>query len=179
MSRPGKTGKGNREKQKASGGGRLVLAAVPFFLSTLLLAGCDLAGGADPARELLDRVNRMRGTARTCGTVRFEAAPPLAWNDRLAAAARRHSRDLAAHGRSSHTGRDGSTPAGRIAEAGYAAAVTGEVVAVGSARLDEVMDGFLASPGHCAALMDPRFTETGAAVAGAHYWTMALAAPAG
>ncbi len=123
-------------------------------------------------------MNDARRTARTCGDERLAAAPPLVWNRRLAEAATRHSRDLAAHARSSHTGSDGSTPFLRITEAGYLPGAFGEAVAVGSPSVKAVLAGWRSSPDHCRVLMDPRVTEAGAAVAGARYWTLDTAAPA-
>ncbi|HYE59278.1 MAG TPA: CAP domain-containing protein [Rhodothermales bacterium] len=115
--------------------------------------------------------------ARTCGAVRFEAAAPLELDGRLATAAYRHVRDLAAIGRVSHVGSDGSTAASRAAEAGYTGTVLGEVVAGGDGNAKAVVAGWLNSPEHCRVLMDPRATQAGAAMYG-RYWTLVVAAPA-
>ena len=142
----------------------------------LALAGCDLAADDDPARALLRAVNDTRRTARVCGTEAFAAAGPLAWDDRLAAAAARHSADLAAHRFGGHVGTDGSGPADRVAAAGFPASALGEVVAVGDGNARTVVRGWLASPAHCRVLMDGRFTHAGAAVAGRRYRTLDAAA---
>jgi uncharacterized protein YkwD len=52
----------------------------------------------------------------------MQARQPLAWNDRLAAAAEQHSRDMAEKGFQSHTGSDGSTANDRMARNGYTGA---------------------------------------------------------
>ena len=91
---------------------------------------------------------------------------------------------MASHDQFEHTGHDGSTPAQRVRRTGYAPrGVVGENIAVGAGTADEVMRGWLASPGHCANLMDRRFTEMGigyvmdAASESGIYWTQVLASP--
>ncbi|BDG29526.1 CAP domain-containing protein [Thermus thermophilus] len=83
----------------------------------LLLPAC--AGqGADPVLEAL---NRIRAEGRACGP----AAPPLAWDARLTAAARAHTEDMAAHGFLGHVGTDGSTVRERVEREGYWTLVLG------------------------------------------------------
>lgn len=60
----------------------------------------------------------------------------------------------------------------------------GENIAAGYDTVSAVMDGWLASPGHCANLMNPNFTQIGVACirgstgnAYGTYWTMDLARP--
>ncbi len=150
-----------------------------LVLLLLALGGCDVLGfGKEDfgeRRDLVERINELRRTARACGSLSFEAAPPVKWNEQLADAAVRHAEDLAAHGLGGHIGSDGSGPEQRIREAGYKASATGEIVAVGSDDADEVMDGWLESPGHCAALMNATFQEAGAAMAADRYWTVTFA----
>jgi uncharacterized protein YkwD len=152
---------------------------IPGFL--LLHTGCDWIGNPDDPtglrRDVVERLNTARSSARRCGERTFEGAPPVRWNDDLAAAALRHSRDLAGNGLGGHLGTDGSGPQERIADAGYEAAAAGEIVAVGSASIGAVVDGWLASAGHCALLMSPAFTEAGAAVAADRFWTVDFGAP--
>src|SRR5690606_2780543 len=57
----------------------------------VLLFGCGVvapAGGDDAS--ILRYVNAARAEARRCGERSFARAAPVAWNTRLAAAARRH-----------------------------------------------------------------------------------------
>ncbi|HJR68496.1 MAG TPA: CAP domain-containing protein, partial [Gammaproteobacteria bacterium] len=66
---------------------------------------------------------------------------------------------------------------------GYAWRGSGENVAAGQRTAEEVVEAWLDSPGHCATLMEPKFTETGIAFALAPgknpdvYWTQVFAAP--
>lgn len=137
----------------------------------------------DAAERVLDLVNQARGTRRHCGNTAFEAAAPLRWNRTLAKAAQRHSDDMARLDFLSHDGRDGSTAAQRIERAGYRYRAMGENIAGGQARPEDAVAGWIASPGHCATLMNPAFTEMGVAIAVNRrsrmgvYWTLEFGAP--
>lgn len=131
------------------------------------------------------RVNQWRASGADCGPQgRFNATTALAWNDRLTQAATAHSQDMAANNFFSHTGSGGSTLAGRVDAAGYAWGSLGENIAAGQGSVQQVVDGWIASPGHCANLLNPGFTEVGlACVRGTAgntyptYWTMDLGRP--
>ncbi|MGZ8259752.1 MAG: CAP domain-containing protein [Caldimonas sp.] len=135
--------------------------------------------------SLLARINQVRASGADCGSHgAFGAAPPLAWNDRLAVAADGHSEDMSARNYFSHTSADGRTLAERVNAAGYAWSSLGENIAAGYPTANAVMDGWIASPGHCANLMNTGFAEVGVAcVPGAAgdtystYWTMDLGRP--
>ncbi|MFC5513488.1 CAP domain-containing protein [Massilia jejuensis] len=129
-------------------------------------------------REILARVNAARAVPRNCGERAFGAAAPLAWADALAAAALAHSRDMAARRRFAHQGSDGSEVATRATRAGYDWTLIGENIAAGQPSAQEAVAGWIASPGHCANLMNPAFTEMGAGydisrarMPGFVYWT--------
>lgn len=158
-------------------------------VTTLLLARPMPLPAADArdedltSRRVLALVNQARGSARLCGKRRFAAAPPLAWDDRLATASHAYAADLAAHQYLSHTGRDGSQPGSRAERAGYAWKAIGENLAAGQSTPEEVTAGWIGSPGHCANLMNPAFSAmgTGYAVNPADtmgvYWAQLYAAP--
>ncbi|MFF8592397.1 CAP domain-containing protein [Streptomyces sp. NPDC015220] len=97
---------------------------------------------------------------------------PLTLNATLTAAAQAHSEDMAAHQNMSHTGSDGSAPGDRITRAGYDWSAYGENVAYGYATPEQVMAGWMASPGHKANILDCAFKEIGVGVAQpGDYWT--------
>ncbi len=131
--------------------------------------------------SLLQQINAARASARTCGSTAMPAAVPLAWNDRLFSAAAKHSLDMATNNYFSHTGLDGSTPSQRIAAEGYAWSWAGENIAAGQQTVAAVMNGWLASPGHCANLMRAEYRDVAVSCvqrAGSsygRYWTMVLA----
>jgi uncharacterized protein YkwD len=138
----------------------------------------------DAGKTILDAVNVARATPRSCGTQQFAAAPPLAWNAMLAEAALAHSRDMAGHRYFSHKGSDGSQVGDRARLAGYRWRRIGENIASGLGSPEAAVAGWLESPGHCANIMHPGFTEMGAAYAinpasetGTVYWTQAFGAP--
>lgn len=134
-------------------------------------------------QEILDRVNQARAAGRSCGAAYYGPAPALAWNANLFNAASAHSTDMAANNYFSHTSLDGRNAGQRITGAGYAWSAYGENIAAGQTSVQSVVDGWLASPGHCANIMNPRYADIGTAcVAGGTsryptYWTMDLARP--
>ena len=136
----------------------------------------------DAAATILAAVNAARASGRTCGERTFAPAPPLAWNDALAQAALAHSTDMAQQKYFSHQEKNGSVVGDRALKAGYRWRRIGENIAAGQRSGEEVMAGWLASPGHCANIMNGGFTEFGVAFArngekGKLYWTQVFGAP--
>jgi len=72
---------------------------------------------------------------------------------------------MAATGRVSHNGADGSTPRVRAASFGVQAVSVTEIIYMG-ARLDpnEAVAWWTASNVHCTVMTDPRYTEAGVSV---------------
>ena len=76
-----------------------------------------------------------------------------------------------------HQGRDGLTPGDRAELAGYGGTKVGENIAAALDTTAKVVEGWLASSGHCANIMNPEFSELGAAYANdpqsdaGIYWT--------
>ncbi|WP_449101018.1 CAP domain-containing protein [Pseudomonas veronii] len=128
-------------------------------------------------RQLLNLINAARTQPRQCGPQTFTATTPLSWNDTLASAANSHTRNMANGNFFDHLDHDGRTPGDRAELAGYSAKNIGENIAAGLDTPRKVVDGWLASPGHCANLMNPQFRELGAAYAmdpksdAGIYWT--------
>ena len=132
---------------------------------------------AAEGQKLLVELNSARTQPRKCGSQAFAATTPLGWNALLATAAETHSRAMANGNYLDHKDRDGRTPGDRAELAGYNFAQIGENIAAGQDTVRRVVDGWLASPGHCANLMNPQFSELGAAYAvdpksdAGIYWT--------
>ncbi len=111
--------------------------------------------------------------------------PALRWNAMLADAALRHATGLAHAGRFDHVGADGSTVRERVAATGYRWRALAENLAAGHPDLRAAVDAWLGSNAHCAALLDPRFSEFGLARAVADrstdlpepYWILVLGHP--
>jgi uncharacterized protein YkwD len=135
------------------------------------------------ARRVVELVNAARAEARRCGRERFQPAAPVEMSTTLTAAASLHSLDMAERGSLGHEGSDGSNSGERMTRAGYKWQVAGENVAAGQSDAESVVAAWLASPGHCATLMSPLYTETGVAFAlapgknPAVYWTQVFATP--
>lgn len=140
----------------------------------------------DPAtvpQHVLELVNAARLRGRDCGIERFGPTQPLRLSVALSSVASGHAADMARNGALAHTGSDGSNANDRIVRAGYAGQASAENVAAGQHNVESVVASWLASPGHCAALMRPHFKEMGVAFALAPdaspsiYWTQLLATP--
>jgi uncharacterized protein YkwD len=153
-----------------------IVLATPF-------AAPPAAGAAHVAADVLQLVNAARARPQRCGRTSFAAAPPLTLNALLGRAAQAHADDMLRFDYFEHTGRDGSTPAQRVAATGYSYRVVGENLAFGPETPAEAVQGWLASAGHCQNIMDPRFAELGVAFTATRsgkpriYWVQEFAAP--
>lgn len=134
--------------------------------------------------ELLQRINAVRASGATCGGVAYPPVAALTWNARLTTAAGLHSADMANRNYFDHNSPEGTTLGQRITAAGYAWSTAAENIAAGYGSVDAVMNGWIASAGHCRNLMNANLREVGVACVVApasatygNYWTMDLAAP--
>ncbi|MCI8208000.1 hypothetical protein AUC61_00495 [Pseudomonas sp. S25] len=153
-----------------------------LVLAKPLLDG-HLGDQQSAGKTLLAQVNAARAKPRMCGSQPYAAARPLTWNTTLENAALRHSQSMASGGYFSHQDPNGDIAKDRARAAGYDGRQVGENIASGQGSPEKAMQGWLASPGHCANLMNPMFTQMGAAYgtnpnskAGV-YWTMMFGAP--
>ncbi|MGW4440061.1 CAP domain-containing protein [Streptomyces sp. NPDC004596] len=113
--------------------------------------------------RVLELVNAERGKV---------GCSALTLNATLTKAAQAHSQDMAAHQNMSHTGSDGSSPGDRITSAGYTWSSYGENVAYGYSTAEQVMAGWMSSPGHRANILNCSFKEIGVGLAQpGSYWT--------
>jgi uncharacterized protein YkwD len=137
------------------------------------------------AAQVLQLINEARQRGARCGTRSFGTAAPLTLSATLADVALGHAADMAQHDYFEHQDLLGHTPADRVRAVGYQETRVGENIAYGPTTADEVVKGWLESPGHCENIMDPRFTEMGLAYASGRkpkpglYWVQLLAAPRG
>lgn len=125
-------------------------------------------GTADFKRSFLEHINSIRSAGCTCGTTYMPPAPPLTWNNDLEKSAKGHAWDMSNNNYFSHTSKDGRSMQDRIVFAGYyfngyKSFMAGENIAMGQQSIDEVMDGWIKSEGHCKNLMNPQFKEVGVA----------------
>lgn len=151
---------------------------------------------ADPSAQERSRGDVLLNTAKTAGvladnsvrraerkvfrlvnlerTVRGRRT--LAYNGKLAKAARRHSKDMSRKRYFSHTSRDGRTPGDRITAVGYKWNTWGENIAFGYSTPQAVMNGWMNSPGHRSNILDNMFCDIGVGYApNGRYWTQDFA----
>jgi uncharacterized protein YkwD len=126
---------------------------------------------AEKARELVNAYRREKGLR------------PLKLQPALTEAARAHSRDLAKWDRISHYGSDGSNPWDRVKRTGYSARLAAENVGTGQVTIEEVINGWKASPGHNKNLLLPEAEHMGIALVQdpktefKTFWTLVIASP--
>ncbi|KII31668.1 Allergen V5/Tpx-1 family protein [Pseudomonas fluorescens] len=152
-----------------------------IVLARPLLSG-RLGDWQAEGQKLLAELNVARSQPRQCGTQSFSATTPLNWNATLGTAAEAQSRSMANNNYFDHKDRDGRTPGDRAELAGYNFQQIGENISAGQDTAHKVVEGWLASPGHCANLMNPQFRDVGAAYAtdpksdAGIYWTVMFGA---
>ncbi|RMX65756.1 hypothetical protein KXD40_004187 [Peronospora effusa] len=128
---------------------------------------------SDYSQEMLDAVNTERAKS---------GLSALCLNSKLAAAAKRHSDDMATKGYMDHDGSDGSTLSTRVTDAGYDWEALAENIAAGQTDVASVVKGWMESEGHRTNIMNADYTMLGAAYAYSaettytHYWTQTFGA---
>lgn len=141
----------------------------------------------------LEVINAARAAGQDCGIEGVKpSAPAVTWSDELYSAASEHSTDMAESNTFDHSGSGTSsdwtgieygkqsTSQERIENNGYQEWKTiGENLTAGSTidTVQEAVDNWIESPPHCAALMNPAYTEVGMALVYEvesryeYYWT--------
>ena len=116
--------------------------------------------------EVVTLTNNYR-QANGCGALRIDG--------RLVAAARAHSTDMVTKNFFDHTGSNGSNFVQREAAAGYTTGASAENIAWGYRSAQEVVTGWINSPGHRANIMNCSSIAVGVGLAykadGTPYWT--------
>jgi uncharacterized protein YkwD len=145
-----------------------VLAAAPV-LADGAVGSVRTPIGGDQGAAVLGQINATRA-ANGCG--------PVAANPQLTASAARQATDMLTNGVQGHTGSDGSSPAQRVKDAGYASyANLGEIVfwSTGPGGTPAAaVTWWMNSPRHRAIITDCGFTDAGfSAVANGDKFTVA------
>ena len=141
-----------------------------------------LAASPNLAKRALELVNQVRARGTHCGDELFGPAPALILSGTLDDVALGHANDMAQKNYFEHVDPAGHSPADRVRATGYQEKLVGENIAYGPKTVDEVVQGWLDSPGHCENIMDPRFAEMGLALAPGRvkhglYWVQLFAEP--
>lgn len=149
------------------------LAVLPALLcAALALAACQTGGagarGAGASGAAVAQVAEIRAAA---------GLPALSPDGALEKAAISQAAYMAASGRMEHATGPGRDFAARMRSAGVAAPAA-ENLAHGRMEPPRLFSMWMASPGHCANMLDPRFSRYGLAYAsagdGQRYWAMVL-----
>ncbi|MEO5844145.1 MAG: CAP domain-containing protein [Caldimonas sp.] len=164
-----------------------VAAAATLALSAVTNSGELLSCGAAPSAEAaMRRLNEARLRGATCRPGTTSTAVPLTWSESLAAAAQVQAAEMARLQRMTHLDSQNRSLAERLRAIGYRYTLAVENVGVGYSSLDDVVEAWLESEGHCENLMNAAVLEFGLACidAGAadaarerRYWTLVLGAP--
>ncbi|WP_433081034.1 CAP domain-containing protein [Dactylosporangium sp. CA-052675] len=116
--------------------------------------------------EVVTLTNNYR-QANGCGALRIDG--------RLVTAARAHSTDMVTKNYFDHTGSDGSNFVQREAAAGYTTGASAENIAWGYRTAQDVVTGWINSPGHRANILNCQSVAVGVGLAykadGTPYWT--------
>lgn len=113
---------------------------------------------------------------------------PLKLNNRLMNTAEGHSQSMAMNDFVGHKDpTDGSSSQDRVEDSGYEWSRWGENVAAGQSTPEDVINGWMNSPGHRSNVLNPNFTEMGigyeflvddnGSVNYNHYWTQVFGTP--
>ncbi len=145
-----------------------------------------IGGSIDSAvteERFIALVNDVRSTAQICGDAEFPAVGPVVWSERIEAAALKHSADMASRDVLSHTGSTGSDVGTRLTAEGYRWRTAAENIASGYSTPEGVVQGWLASEGHCITMMNSSYTEMAVSSIDTigenplRYWTQVFARP--
>jgi uncharacterized protein YkwD len=127
---------------------------------------------ASACAEVIKAHNRLRAQAKL---------PSLELSSKLTAAAEKHAKDMAAQGKMTHKGSDGSSAMKRILAKGYNYRRAGENVAAGYFTVEGLMKGWMESAHHKKNILGS-FSQIGVACAtgenGKRYWCVTFGLPA-
>jgi len=121
--------------------------------------------------DVLILVNEVRSEQQVCGGVTMRPVASLRMDPLLRDVARAHSEDMAVRRFFDHVNPDGDDPFDRLAAAGWTSQLAGENIAQGYPTAQQVMDGWMSSPGHCSNIMEPSFQWIGVGYYDGAYWT--------
>lgn len=140
------------------------------YISFLLIfIAFNLSGQKDPSYNLLSKVNQLRAQGCVCNGNYMPSVGPVSWNATLEKSARVHAADMAKNNYFSHFSRSGLDVGDRVEKLGYNWQTVGENLAQGYYEAGKVLQAWIDSPEHCELLMNPKFTEMGAALRG-EFW---------
>jgi uncharacterized protein YkwD len=144
------------------------LAAAVVLLTAVATAGQPQNAALESCideqqlQRAVEQLNALRHQTAPCAVV-GAAMQHLSWETRLAASAHEQAVDLAGQDRLSHVDSRNRGLGVRLRSVGYAAAGAGENLAAGQTDIEDTLQAWLASPSHCANLMQPEYRDVGLA----------------
>lgn len=125
---------------------------------------------------MLSLINKYRKEGCNCGRTFMPPVDTLTWNSKLELAALKHSKDMFDRKYFDHINKKGIGPNARITKEGYIWSTCGENIAMGQKTVEEVMNSWIHSEGHCRNLMNKSFKEVGAGWTG-NIWVQNFGTP--
>ena len=169
-------GIGHAARNATSRGGEAGAAGPLNHFWVMTLAAPTQRAKRQWRREILERVNRFRAQYKLA---------PLTLNDRLNRAAQSHSDDMARRDYFAHVSPEGETVGRRATRAGYRWRTVLENLAAGQDSPRGAVEGWIRSPSHRKAMLDPGVRDAGVgyrflsgdggATRQFHYWTLNMA----
>lgn len=123
-------------------------------------------------KELLELHNKARRKRNRCDGKRARKAKALTYSCLLANASWQHANDMSTNSYLAHKNRDGLSIGQRATKSGYIWRRVGENIARGFSSARVANKVWLDSKGHCKNIMNPSYTEMGAAIVGEHWVVM-------
>ena len=149
--------------------GILAAMALSFLGTSAAAAICVAPPNVNQlATEIAAGLNQSR---------RANGEAPLRFNRRLGQAAMVHACDMGVNDFFDHRGTDGSRPAARVRNAGYDNCIVAENIAWGYPRSEQIVTGWLNSPGHRRNMLHPRIEEFGIGInqtSKGPYWVLVV-----
>ncbi|MFW6275674.1 MAG: CAP domain-containing protein [bacterium] len=147
----------------------LIVVLFIFYSCELNYADFSSADTIDK-EKMLELVNQSRTEGCNCGDEYMPPVNPLEWNSDLEDVALAHSIDMNLNNFFSHTNLKGEGPWDRVNFLDSDILLRGENIALGYLTEEDVIRGWLNSPGHCRNLMSQSHTIMGIGKSG-KYWT--------
>ena len=148
---------------------RLAIIAILSTFATQAVANCQAPTNVNQlATEIAAGLNANRRAA---------GESPLRYNRKLGRAAMRHACDMVANGFFDHRGTDGSNSQARVRNAGYRDCIVAENLAWGYPRSEQIITGWMNSPGHRRNMLHPRIEEFGIGIIQSDqgpYWVLVV-----
>lgn len=137
----------------------LFLVAMMIALSATAAAAASRCVTPADADALVSQIAQGVNANR-----RANGQDELRFNRRLARAAMRHACDMQTNDFFDHRGSDGSTSQARVQAAGYRDCIVAENLAWGYPQSQQIITGWMNSPGHRQIMLHPRVEEFGIAI---------------